>query len=67
MVSEIMGIALIKIVFFQFLMMPLFAASFWKNDNQEAYDLLSKQVSELREIGNLPDLNGVIDVNYGEG
>jgi Mg2+ and Co2+ transporter CorA len=35
--------------------------------NQEAYDLLSKQVSELREIGNLPDLNGVIDVNYGEG
>ncbi|HBB52637.1 MAG TPA: hypothetical protein DCZ80_01880 [Legionellales bacterium] len=42
MVSEIMGIALIKIVLFQFLMMPLFAASFWKNDNQEAYDLFQK-------------------------
>lgn len=35
--------------------------------NQEAYDLLAKQVDELRNIGNLPDLNGIIDGNYGEG
>lgn len=35
--------------------------------NQEAYDLLAKQVDELRNIGNLPDLNGIINTNYGEG
>lgn len=32
--------------------------------NQEAYDLLANQVDELRNIGNLPDLNGIIDGNY---
>ncbi len=37
-----MGIALIKIGLLQLVMMPLFAASFWKNDNQEAYDLFQK-------------------------
>jgi len=35
--------------------------------NQEGYDLLAKQVDELRNIGNLPDLNGIIDADYDEG
>jgi hypothetical protein len=36
-----------------------------ENQNKEAYDLLSKQVEELRKIGNLPDLNEIIDNNEG--